>query len=235
MPRLTRCGSARTRAWSSRPRGETPGGAAAAAAGGGGSLCRDFGRTPGRTPMGAPVLFSNMDKAASSRRPPVKHKKRCPFAHQRSFAAQIGPTPVGAASTACRRQRDPRGATTASNHRQSVTTRAKDPRGGWLRATRRGQQASRRSLLRRASTPTRHQIGWASGGDAIPHCRHRRLGAFARRWRRMTHQHTPPANHRCASQCVSRRSATSASYRRLQWQRQSRSHLRRRRRRRRPR
>ena len=23
---------------------------------------RDFGRTPGRTPMGAPVLFSNMDR-----------------------------------------------------------------------------------------------------------------------------------------------------------------------------
>ena len=178
-------------------------------------------------------------KAASSRRPPVKHKKRCPFAHQRSFAAQIGPTPVGAASTACRRQRDQPGATTASNHSQSVTTRAKDTRGGWLRATRRGRQASRRSLLRRASTRTRHQIGWASGhGAAVPKaCRRRRAGrrACVRRWRRVLHRpSTPPARPRRVRPCASRRSATSASYRRLQWRRRQSRRNRHRRHRRRP-
>ena len=121
---------------------------------------------------------------------------------------------------------------TASNPNQSATTRARDPRGGWLRATRPGRHLSRRLLPRRASTRTRQHIGWASGhGAAVPKvCRRRRAGrgVCARRWRRVTHRtSTRPANHRCASQCVSRRSATSASYRRLQRRRrQSRNYSR---------
>ena len=84
---------------------------------------------------------------------------------------------------------------------------------------------------------TRPLIGWASGADAIQKSHHRRgRGACARRWRRVLHRlSTLPARPRRGSQCVSRRSATSASYRRHhQWRRQSRS-LERRRPRRRPR
>jgi hypothetical protein len=127
---------------------------------------------------------------------------------------------------------------TALNQHRSATTRAKDPRGGWLRATRRGRQASRRLLLRRESTRTKQQIGWASGhGAAVPKvCRRRRAGrgACARRWRR-ARPSTPPARPRRASQCASRRSATSASYRRHhQWRRRQSRKRQRRRRRRRP-
>ena len=142
-------------------------------------------------------------------------------------------------TTACQHQHDPPGAMTASNQRRNARTKARDPHGGWLRETRRGRHLSRRLLPRKESTRTRRRTGWALGGDAIPemhHRRHRRLGACARRWRRVLHRlSTPPARPRRGSQCVSRRSATSASYHRHQWRHRQSRYFRHRRRRRRPR
>ena len=97
----------------------------------------------------------------------------------------------------------------------------------------------RRLLPRRASTRTRQRTGWASG--AAPRSRNAPLAPTGEEPARgaggacRTDPARRPARPRRASQCASRRSATSASYRRHhQWRRRQSRKRQRRRRRRRP-